>query len=209
MLPDDALGDVPQLYSALRGLGLVARFRTLDLWDAIGIAIIRQVIRAAHAKRLYRGFCDAYGQRSSFMNGDGYALFPDAETVLGLRDKQFAKVGLTFKRRPLGAAAEAYLKHSGQWRELAPDVLVQELQQVPRIGAWTAGAAVADFSNNFALYPYADLAVRTWAKRAAPSYDWPNDEKAFRRLWTALAGDHVATLTLLTLAWGSQHGDIG
>ena len=55
----------------------------------------------------------------------------------------------------------------------AADVLVQELQRIPRIGPWTAGAAVADYSNDFTYYPYADLAVRTWAKRAAPSYPWP------------------------------------
>ena len=185
VLPDGTATDIPELEEALRTLGLVARFRTLDMWDAIGTAIIRQVIRATHAKRLYLAFCEAYGQCVTFMNGDGYALFPAAEVVLGLRDEQFAAVGLTFKRRPLCAAAEAYLKHGVQWRELAPAALVRELQQVPRIGAWTAGAAVADFSNDFTLYPFADLAVRTWAKRAAPSYPWPDNEKTFAGVWQA------------------------
>ena len=86
---------------------------------------------------------------------------------------------------------------------------VQELQRIPRIGPWTAGAAVADYSNDFTYYPYADLAVRTWARRAAPSYPWPDSEQAFGRLWQRLAGDQLATWTLLTLAWGSQHGDTG
>jgi DNA-3-methyladenine glycosylase II len=146
-------------------------------------------------------------QRISRLDGDGYALFPAAETVLGLGDEQFAEVGLTFKRRPLRAAAETYLKHGPRWRELPPDALARDLQQVPRIGAWTAGAAVADFLNDFTHYPYADLAVRTWAKRAAPSYRWPDDEQSFGQLWRALAGDHLASLTLLTLAWGSHHGN--
>jgi DNA-3-methyladenine glycosylase II len=206
-LPESAMIDAPELFEALSSLGTVARFRTPDLWEAIATAIIRQVIRAAHAKRLYRDFCVAYGQRISCLNGDGYALFPAAETVLGLGDEQFAEVGLTFKRRPLRAAAESYLKQGPHWRELPPGALVRELQQVPRIGPWTAGAAVADVLNDFTHYPYTDLAVRTWAKRAAPSYHWPDDEQSFGQRWRALAGDQLAALTLLTLALGSYYGD--
>ena len=207
--PGMARREAPELSSALAALGTVARFRTSDLWEAIATAIIRQVVRAAQAKRLYRDFCQAHGQRVTHLNGEGYALFPAAETVLGLHDEQFASIGLTLKRRPLRAAAEAYLKHEAHWRDLPPAVLVQELQHIPRIGPWTAGAAAADYSNDFTQYPYADLAVRTWAKRAAPSYPWPDSEQAFGRLWQRLAGDQLATLTLLTLAWGSQHGDTG
>ncbi|MGI8336378.1 hypothetical protein ACRYCC_41100 [Actinomadura scrupuli] len=54
--------DVPALGGALAGLGPVARFRNPNLWDAIGTAIIRQVIRAAQATKLYRAFCAAYGR---------------------------------------------------------------------------------------------------------------------------------------------------
>lgn len=206
-LQESTVTDAPELFGALTSLGPVARFRTPDLWEAVATAIIRQVIRAAHAKKLYRDFCAAYGQRVSHLNGDGYALFPAPETVLGLGDEQFAAAGLTFKRRPLRAAAETYLKHGPHWRELPPDALTRELQQVPRIGAWTAGAAVADFRNDFTHYPYTDLAVRTWAKRVAPSYPWPDDEQSFGQLWRTLAGDQLASLTLLTLAWGSHHGN--
>ena len=207
--PEAMATEAPELFSALAALGTVARFRTSDLWEAIATAIIRQVVRAQQAKRLYRDFCQAHGQPTTHLNGEEYALFPAPETVLGLQDEQFARAGLTFKRRPLRAAAEAYLKNEAHWRDLPPDVLVQELQRIPRIGPWTAGAAVADYSNDFTYYPYADLAVRIWAKRAAPSYPWPDGDQAFGRLWRRLAGDQLATLTLLTLAWGSQHGDTG
>jgi DNA-3-methyladenine glycosylase II len=154
-------------------------------------------------------FCQAHGEQVGLPNGTTYALFPAPEIVLGLSDNQFSSIGMAFKRRPLKAAAEAYLEHGAKWRELAPDTLIAELQIVPRIGPWTAHAAVADWSNDWSLYPYADLAVRTWAKRAAPSRDWPADEPAFGQAWRALAGEHLCSLTLLTLAWGSQHGDIG
>jgi DNA-3-methyladenine glycosylase II len=206
---EPAVSEVPPLFEALARLGAVARFRTPDLWEAIATAIIRQVIRASHARHLYRTFCDAYGHRVSCPGDDEYALFPDPRTVLGLHDEQFASIGMTFKRHPLRAAADAYLKHGVLWRELPPGALVAELQRIPRIGPWTAGAAVADFTNDFAYYPYVDLAVRTWAKRAAPACTWPDDEQEFGRLWRRLAGSQLAPMTLLTLAWGSHHGDTG
>lgn len=203
-MPVDAFSEIPELANALGTLGVVARFRTTDLWDAVGTAIIRQVIRAAQARRLYQGFCDACGDPGIFANSEEHAIFPDAQTVLDLPAEQFAILGMAFKRRPLQAAAEAYLKYGDRWRELPPAVLVSELQQVPRIGAWTAGAAVADFSNDFSCYPYADLAIRTWARKAAPSYAWPADEKTFGQLWRTHTGDQLSALTLLTLAWGND-----
>jgi len=199
----------PELLAALQSLGKVARLRNPSLWDALATAIIRQVIRAAQAKKLYRAFCDAYGQQVALPGGRSYAAFPVPSVVLGLSAEQFALVGMAFKRRPLQRAAEAFLSCGDAWTQLSPAVLTKELQAVPGIGAWTAGAAVADWSNDWSLYPYADLAVRTWAKRAAPSLNWPNDEPAFGQMWQALAGDQLSTLTLLTLAWGSQRGDIG
>lgn len=209
VLPSTDGGDAPELVAALASLGMVVRYRTPSLWDAIGTAIIRQVIRANQAKQLYRNFCDAYGQRYSGRDGHQFSLFPEPETVLRLSDEQYQAVGMTFKRTPLRAAAEAYRAHHSRWATLPPDELICELQKIPRIGPWTAGAAVADFSNDFGYYPYADLAIRTWAARAAPSQYWPDDERAFAQRWVALAGDQLATLTLLTVAWGTFHGESG
>jgi DNA-3-methyladenine glycosylase II len=200
---------VPDLAEALRGLGLVVRLPNTNLWDAIETAILPQVIRAGQSKKLYRAFCAAHGEPVPLPDGATHRLFPKPEVVLALPDEQFSRLGMAFKRRPLKAAAEAYLNYGARWRELSPAALVEEMQGVPRIGPWTAGAGVADYSNDWSLYPYTDLAVRTWAMRAAPTFDWPKDEPTFGRIWRELAGDHLAALTLLTLAWGSQHGDIG
>lgn len=208
-IPNGVPAEVPELARAHGALGSVARFRNSDLWDAIGMAIIRQVIRAAQSKKLYRSFCEAYGERVELPDGGTYSLFPAPETVTALESEQFSSIGMAFKRRPLTAAAEAYVELGATWRTLPPNELVEALQQVPRIGPWTARAVVADWTNDWALYPYDDLAVRTWATRAAPSHDWPTDEAAFGRAWRSLAGDHLSSLTLLTLAWGSQHGYIG
>jgi DNA-3-methyladenine glycosylase II len=203
-LPALAAGDVPELARALGSLGTVARFRNPSLWDAVGTAIIRQVVRAAQAQVQYRALCAAHGTpvRCGTMTG---WLFPSPETVLGLGDTQFAAVGLAFKRGALRAAAAAFLEHGSAWAAMPADALVLELLRVRRVGPWTAGAATADWTNDFGAYPYGDLAVRTWAARAAPSAAWPADEPGFHRHWRQVGGPHQADLTLLTLAWGGRY----
>jgi DNA-3-methyladenine glycosylase II len=110
-------------------------------------------------------------------------------------------------RRPLQAAALAYLDHGGKWCELSPRRLVEELQTVPRIGPWTAGATAADFTHEWTLYPYGDLAVRKRAVAAAPDIDWPAKEDAFAARWRDITAGQLGPITVLTLAFGGHHGD--
>jgi DNA-3-methyladenine glycosylase II len=203
-LPVSAAGEVPELAGALGSLGAVARFANPSLWDAIGTAIIRQVVRAAQAQAQYRALCAAHGTpvRCGTMTG---WLFPLPDAVLSLSDAQFAAVGLAFKRGALRGAAAAFTEHGTAWVSLPAAVLAAELVGIRRVGPWTAGAATADWANDFAAYPCGDLAVRTWAARAAPSAAWPGDEPGFRDRWRQIAGPHLAGLTLLTLAWGGAH----
>ena len=188
----------------LREAGAVARWRNPDLWDAVATSIVRQVIRAEQARKLYRAFCHTHGEPVTTTLGETW-LFPTPETVLALSDAEFTHLGMAFKRRPLRAAAEACLEFGQKWAELDPTALVDEVQTVPRIGPWTAGATVTDLTNDYALYPFADLAVRTWAKRLAPGRTWPETEAEFARFWARLAGEQLSTWTLLTLAWGVRH----
>lgn len=198
-------GPVPQtLRSALDDRGPVQRLRNPDLWDALATAIIRQVIRADQARLMYQRFCAAHGAPVP----EGPPVFPRPETVLSLNEDDFTRLGMAFKRRPLLAAAEAFTEFGAKWAELSPHVLVEEVQSVPRIGPWTAGAAVADTTGDFSLYPYGDLAVRTWARRAAPDVGWPTDEPTFSRWWRsfALNSQQLSALTVLTLALGGPRG---
>lgn len=200
----DAAALPPELGKALASLGSVARFRNPSLWDALGTAIIRQVVRAAQAQRQYRAFCAAYGDQVRCGQAMAW-LFPSPEAVLKLDDDHFADVGLGFKRHALRAAASAFLTHESAWVHMPAADLAADLRTVPRVGPWTAGAAIADWSNDFAAYPCGDLAIRTWAAHMAPPITWPDDEPAFQQYWQELAGDHLAELTLLTLAWGDRH----
>lgn len=188
----------------LREVGTVARWRNPDVWDALATSIVRQVIRADQARKLYRAFCHAHGEPVTTPLGQTW-LFPTPQAVLALPDAEFTRLGMAFKRRPLRAAAEACLEFGPTWAELDPTALVDEVQAVRRIGPWTAGASVADLTNDYALYPFADLAVRTWAKRLAPGRTWPETEPEFARVWARLAGDQLSAWTLLTLAWGVRH----
>lgn len=193
------------LTRSLNSLGPVARWKNPDLWDAIATTIIRQVIRAGQARILHQRFCAAYGSPVDTPHGIVHSM-PDAAHVMDLPAEAFTAVGMAFKRRPLQAAAEAYLLHGAKWADLPPARLAEELQTVPRIGPWTAGAAAADFTHDWGLYPYGDLAVRKWAAVAAPDIDWPGKEDAFAERWRTITADQLGPLTLLTLAWGANHG---
>lgn len=190
------------LQSALSGLGAVVRLPNPSLWDAITTAVLRQVVRAAQARALYRRWCTAYGTLDT--PSGPVALAPAPEVVLGLPDDAFRQIGAAFHRTTLQAAAAAYLLNADAWRALDADDLVKALDDIPRVGPWTASAAAADFTGDFSVYPHGDLAVRTWARRAAPDAPLPDDARSFAAAWQRFAPDRAQlhALTLFTLAWG-------
>jgi DNA-3-methyladenine glycosylase II len=190
----------------LRQDGPVARMANPEPWDAVATSIIRQVIRAGQARKLYRLLCSEHGGTVTTPWGTA-SLLPTPETVLALPDEEFKRLGLTFKRTPLRAAAQAYLDLGQKWTEIDARQLMDELQSIPRIGPWTAKATVTDLTNDYALYDYADLAVRTWATRLAPEHAWPEDPATFARAWEAATGEQLSAWTALTLAWGVRHAN--
>ncbi|WP_431930923.1 hypothetical protein [Micromonospora sp. RP3T] len=203
-LPESARPQTMALDATLAELGEVARLPNPSLWDALATAIVRQVIRAAQARKLYRAFCGRFGATIARFDETDIRAFPSPERVLALSDGDFTECGMAFKRRPLRHAAEAFLAHGAHWTGLSPSVLVKELQTVSGIGPWSAGAAVADWSNDWAIYPYGDLAVRTWARHADPGAAWPADEPTFAAHWRRVTGEQLNTYTLLTLAFGCR-----
>ncbi|MDJ0460428.1 hypothetical protein [Streptomyces sp. H27-C3] len=200
-LPDRASAD---LRTALAALGTVERLPNPSLWDAITTALLRRIIRAEQARLLYRRWCATYGRRHDIADGPLFAT-PTPETVLALEgDAPYREVGALFHKKALPAAAAAYLDHASEWSVLDPDDLVKALQEVSGIGPWTAAAAAADFTGDYAVYPHDDLAVRTWAANAAPEVQWPDNAREFAALWHRWAPDRpgLHALTTLTLAWG-------
>ncbi|MFJ8863896.1 hypothetical protein ACIRD8_36540 [Streptomyces sp. NPDC102451] len=206
--PDRLPRSVPEgLRAGLDRIGASQRLANPWLWDAITTAILRQVVRAGQARKLYREWCKAYGTGISSPYGD-LTTAPTAQQVLALEDGQFDGIGAKFHRSALQAAAEHYERHADDWAGMKAPELAAALTSIPRIGPWTAAAAATDFTGDFSIYPHDDLAVRTWAAQIAPHYPWPDKkDKAFGPLWTGWAGpDRTAlhTLTLSTLTWGSH-----
>jgi DNA-3-methyladenine glycosylase II len=140
-LPEHA--EATPLVAELATLGTVARVPNPWLWDAITTAILRQVVRAEQARKVYRRWCATHGRTLETPAG-ALSLPPDPATVLGLPDEAFAATGTRFHRTALRAAASAYTLRHEEWEQLPADDLVKALEEVERIGPWTASAAVAD-----------------------------------------------------------------
>jgi hypothetical protein len=193
------------LRRTLTRLGPVQRLANPWLWDAVTTAILRQVVRAGQARKLYRAWRLEHGTTAPGVPA-GLAIAPDPTAVLELTDTQFAETGAKFHREALRAAATAYLKHADQWRPLPAAGIAEALQDIARIGPWTARAAAADYTGDFSIYPHGDLAVRTWARNAAPELAWPDKDRPFEKAWTQQAASTVElhTLTQLTLSLGSH-----
>lgn len=201
-LPDNL---PPALRAELESLGEVHRLSNPWLWDAITAAMLRQIVKAAHARALYERWCSAYGAPLPVLPG-ALRSVPDPRTVLNLTDAEFAGVGAKLHRTGLREAARAYLRDGASWERLAPADLADALDAVPRIGPWTAGTAAADYTGDYSIYPHGDLAVRTWAAKAAPGETWPTSDREFSAAWRARASTprDLHALTLLTLTWGSH-----
>jgi len=205
-IPTSLATTAPGFLAPFQKAVLVRRFPNPSLWDAIGTAIVRQVIRASQAKKLYRLFCANYGEQVTLPDGEERGVFPDATETLPLSNEASARTGMTFKRRPLRQAAEEFLEHGAIWEKLPPPDLKLALCQGKGIGNWTAGAAVADYTNDWSLYPYADRAVHIWTARVTPTLHWPSTKNEFATPWEAFCGPHLSSMTSCTLAWGNQHG---
>ncbi|MEU5001523.1 hypothetical protein [Streptomyces sp. NPDC021622] len=201
-------GNAPEpLLRPLVALGTTARLSNPSLWDAITTAILRQVVRAAQARKVYRRWCAEHGQTFDTPAGP-MAIAPDPEAVLRLSDEAFAEAGAKFHRTALQAAAAAYQDNHERWAAMSPDELVKALDEVPRIGPWTASAAAADYTGDFSVYPHGDLAVRTWARAATSTVPLPlpEAERDFEAQWRRWAPNRpqLHALTLFTLTWGSH-----
>lgn len=206
---DDLPARAPaQLTDALTTLGTVQRLANPSLWDALSTAIMRQVIRAGTARQRYQQWARLHGTPHTVPGGPTVYCAPGPRKVMELPAEEFTAAGIKFFYPVLRAAAHAYLEHGDHWRHLDGDQMVKELlaARVPRLGPWTVHTAVADYTGRFDLYPHDDLAVRTWANKAAPGVADISDGRTFAHRWSRWADtpSQLHALTLFTLTWGSH-----
>lgn len=194
------------LADALAQVPVLVRWRTPDLWEAITAAVLHTHTHRGRAAGLLARLCAAHGSTAQTPHGPAH-LIPDARTVAGMSSTDFQKLGLTFKRRQLQAAARTYLRHGAHWTGLAPQQLAKELQAVRFVGPWTAGAAVADHTHDWSAYHHGDPTLRHIAGHAAPDIAWPITDTSFATWWTQIGSIDLSTLTVFTLAWGKRHDE--
>lgn len=188
----------PPIRQGLARLDGLQRLSAGSYWEALGTAVIRQVIRAGQARRVWHQLAAALTPRAH-----AAGQFPTEERFLAASDGELAEAGLGFKTRTLRTVAEACQSEQRHWDQLDPIQLHDAWLALPGIGPWSAGAAIADLRNAWQLYPHDDLAVRTWAARAFPELAIPTDPRPFLRHWTEWGGPAVGTLTVLTLGWSA------
>lgn len=181
------------------GYDTICRFNNGSLWNSIGSNIIRQVIRAGHAKKMYKTFCERAGERIIISKQFPYHLFPTPEKVLSLSDEDYAMMGMSFKKEPLKNAAKFILENEDLLNSSNPSELAEILQTVKRIGPWTTAATLAEFTNDWSLYPYADAAIRFYAKEAKPSHKWPESDNDFILEINTLSESYGLSDTIVTL----------
>jgi DNA-3-methyladenine glycosylase II len=201
-LPDDVRQHLPQDL-AVRFLSLhpLVHIASLSLGEAIMKAIIRQVITAGQAKKLIDSFIIRHGEKV-VDNGQSYYNFPTVEAIARIPVEELQTEGLGFKARVIHQTALHILERDWEVRvaKQSPAEALDLLTTIKGVGRWTARVAVCDLFADWSLYPFEDLAVRTWARKLWHGVQWPQDDLAFARYWQQINGSQCGIVTFYLLS---------
>jgi DNA-3-methyladenine glycosylase II len=202
-LPNEALNHVPpSLAEQLGHLTPLIHVGSESLEEALVKAIARQVISAAQARILARRFVESFAD--PYLLGDAVVYrFPCAHEIAAIAPQSLREIGFGFKANVV-IEAMARLAHSDllfRQASLSSEALLEELQQLPGIGPWTARVAVCDVRADWSVYPFDDLAVRKWAAELWPG-GWPKPPRAFADSWRRINGEYVPQITFYLLTGG-------
>ena len=203
-MPKAALALLPRsLATEFEGMSPLIHIASPTLFEAIIKAVLRQVIRAAHATQLIDRFISSFGHPLATTADSRHYLFPTPDQVARVADSRLRELGIGFKAKTIAAVSRAFadLPDSFGIGE-SPEVLMEGLQAIPGVGRWSAGVAVTEFLGTWSAYPIDDLAVRTWAKALWPRVKWPADSEAFARVWIRKTKGHTDVITFYLLTLG-------
>jgi len=214
-LSDEAIAYLPKsLAENLKSLAPLVHIASASLEEALIKAIIRQVITAGHAKKLIHRFITRFGESYEYEGLVCYR-FPTSERILEIPLEDLISCGLGFKAKLIKNIVEKLAK-DGLREKLGNtpvSLTFEHLQEIKGIGRWTAHTALCDTTGDWSLYPFDDLAVRTWASKLWPNRNWPTDPEDFRKEWENLNGNYVGQVTFYLLALATlisgrrEHGD--
>jgi DNA-3-methyladenine glycosylase II len=201
-LAEVALAHVPaNLASRFLASAPLTHIASASLGEAVIKAVIRQVIAASHARKLIWTLVTHVGSRRESDGGTIYG-FPSLEVVAHLAPDDLRSWGFGYKATLLPRIAHDLLEQQAEEQMclLSPEEAILFLQQVKGIGRWTAHVAVCDVTGDWSMYPFEDLAVRTWARKLWPERVWPQEERAFLDVWQEVNGPHTGLITCYLLA---------
>lgn len=200
--PTEAAAHLPtDLATRFLGHSPLVHIASASLGEALLKAITRQVISAGQAKKLLHRFVVEYGPSMEYDETTSYG-FPSLERLVHLSQESLVSCGFGYKARIMLRVARDLLDtHLEEKIQGIPaEDAVALLQQLNGVGRWTARVAICDLIGDWTVYPFEDLAVRTWAPRLWPSYPWPREEKAFLQAWQDINGQHTGIVTCYLLA---------
>lgn len=201
-LDDAALTHVPaSLASRFLASAPLTHIASASLGEAVIKAVIRQVIAASHARKLIQTLVTHAGSRRE-RDGDTTYGFPSLEVIAHLAPDDLRLWGFGYKAKLLPRIAHDLLEQQAeeQMGSLSPEEAILFLQRVKGIGRWTAHVAVCDVTGDWSVYPFEDLAVRTWARKLWPERVWPQEEGAFLVTWQEVNGLYTGLITCYLLA---------
>lgn len=201
-LPDCATIHLPgQLANRFKNLAPLVHVSSASLEEALIKAIIRQVIKAEHAKKLIHRFITSFGESYNY-DGVICYTFPTIEKILELSLDDLVSCGLGFKAALIKNVAKKIEKDNLKQKinVVSTETALEILQEIKGIGHWTAHVTLCDLKGDWSLYPFDDLAVRTWASNLWSGYNWPQNPQVFRQEWERLNGSYVGQITFFLLA---------
>ena len=147
---------------------------------------------------MYRKLCETHGTKVDTKAGPTH-LVPRPEVVLTLTDEELIALGMRSRVNSLRTAAHAYLTHADVWRNLSAVELFADLQTVRHVGRWTAGAVVADVTNDFSYYSFSGEPVYARWRELFTALGTDLPEHHFKDIWTNLDRNQLSTLVALLL----------
>jgi DNA-3-methyladenine glycosylase II len=175
-----------------------------SLGESLIKAIIRQVISATQAKKLLHLFITKYGITWAH-NGTTYLSFPELELISQLSLDELTLCGFGYKARIIQQTARSILTTNleEEVNNVSSETAIALLQNLKGVGYWTAHVAICDLRGDWSLYPFNDLAVRTWASKLWTDYHWPSNEKDFLKMWETINGTYTGLITFYLLMQSS------
>jgi DNA-3-methyladenine glycosylase II len=175
----------------------------------LGIDALAKMDAAAGAATTisqYRELCEEHGNRVDTTAGPTY-IAPSPSNLLTLINARMIEREVRGRLRVLREVAQAYLTHADGWQNLSAVELFADLQSVRHIGKWTAGAIVADVTNDFSFYSFSgEPAHGRWRQLfIAMETDLP--ERDFANLRPELDRNQLSTLVALLLASKTSNGE--